>query len=104
MLQESPHPKFTREGNDLIYTHRLPLSDALCGTTVSLTLLDGRPINVPVKEVRHGRMQRVYGDPDVGRDPCFAPVRRFADQLSDRRTRLLAAPLVVAGLCEALRP
>lgn len=50
-LQESPHPKFQREGNDLIYTRRLPLADALCGTTVSLTTLDGRPLSVPVKEV-----------------------------------------------------
>ena len=42
---------FKREGNDLVYTARLPLTDALCGTTVKLTHLDGRPVSVPVQEV-----------------------------------------------------
>ena len=42
---------FKREGNDLVYTARLPLADALCGTTINLTHLDGRPLSVPVQEV-----------------------------------------------------
>ena len=42
---------FKREGNDLVYTARLPLADALCGTTVNLTHLDGRPVSIPVQEV-----------------------------------------------------
>ena len=34
-----------------VYTHRLPLVDALSGTTVQLQHLDGSPIKVPVDEV-----------------------------------------------------
>ena len=49
-LQELPHAKFKRDGNDLIYAHSLPLADALGGTTVRLDQLDGRPISVPLKE------------------------------------------------------
>lgn len=51
VVDEKPHNKFRREGNDLVYTHRLSLADALCGTTIQLTHLDGRPLNVDVKEV-----------------------------------------------------
>ncbi len=25
MIDEKPHPQFKREGNDLVYTHRVPL-------------------------------------------------------------------------------
>ena len=50
-IAESPHPVFKREGNDLVYTARLPLADALSGTTVNFTHLDGRPVSVPVQEV-----------------------------------------------------
>ena len=34
-----------------MYTHRLPLVDALSGTTVQLQHLDGSPIKIPVDEV-----------------------------------------------------
>ena len=40
-----------RDGNNLVHTVRLPLSDALCGTTVSLRTLDGRVLSIPVAEV-----------------------------------------------------
>jgi DnaJ family protein B protein 4 len=51
MIDEKPHPQFKREGNDLVYTHRLPLVDALAGTTIQLTHLDGSPVRIPVDEV-----------------------------------------------------
>lgn len=46
VIEEKPHPVFAREGNDLVYTARLPLVDALCGATVRLTTLDGRQLTV----------------------------------------------------------
>ena len=45
-IEEKPHQKFSREGNDLVYNAKLPLVDALCGATVHLTTLDGRPLTV----------------------------------------------------------
>jgi DnaJ-class molecular chaperone len=59
-IAEAPHPVFKREGNDLVYTARLPLTDALCGTTVNLTHLDGRPVSVPVQEVRRDSSLSVF--------------------------------------------
>jgi len=52
MLQELTHTKFRRDGNDLICAHHLPLAEALSGTTVSLSHVDGRPISVVIKEAR----------------------------------------------------
>jgi hypothetical protein len=42
-----------------VYTHRLPLVDALSGTTVQLQHLDGSPISVPVDEV--GAIPSLHG-------------------------------------------
>lgn len=54
VIHEKPHPTFKREGNDLVYTHRLPLVDALAGTTLNIPHLDGSTVRIPVDEVRHG--------------------------------------------------
>jgi DnaJ family protein B protein 4 len=51
VLAEKPHAAFAREGNDLVYTHRLPLREALTGAAVELTTLDGRVLRVEVPEV-----------------------------------------------------
>lgn len=46
IIEERPHPVFQREGNDLVYTAKLPLVDALCGATIRLTTLDDRQLTV----------------------------------------------------------
>ena len=51
VIEEREHPKFQRDGNDLVYTHKISLVDALIGCTVQLTTLDGRSLAVPVKSV-----------------------------------------------------
>ena len=38
VIEEKPHPRFKREGNDLVYTATLKLSEALCGALVCLLL------------------------------------------------------------------
>ncbi|VAH01661.1 unnamed protein product [Triticum turgidum subsp. durum] len=51
IIEERAHPKFKRDGNDLVYTHKISLVDALTGCAVQLTTLDGRSLTVPVKSV-----------------------------------------------------
>ncbi|KAL6864737.1 hypothetical protein ACP4OV_015888 [Aristida adscensionis] len=51
IIEERAHPKFKRDGNDLIYTHKISLVEALTGCTVQLTTLDGRNLTIPVKSV-----------------------------------------------------
>ena len=49
MVEEKPHARFKREGNDLLYTHRLPLVEALCGPSFRVQTLDGRSLPVTVQ-------------------------------------------------------
>jgi DnaJ family protein B protein 4 len=63
VIKERPHAAFTRDGNDLVCVDRVPLRDALCGHTVELTALDGRPLRVAVPEVAApGGEKRVTGE------------------------------------------
>jgi DnaJ-class molecular chaperone len=50
-LREKPHPSFTRQGNDLIFTARVSLASALTGSTVSVTHLDRRVLPIAVNEI-----------------------------------------------------
>jgi DnaJ family protein B protein 4 len=51
VIDEKPHPVFKRDGNDLIFTKKIPLTEALTGTTVSINTLDGRTLSVNIPEV-----------------------------------------------------
>ncbi|KAL6754140.1 molecular chaperone [Haematococcus lacustris] len=51
VLDEKPHPRFKRNGNDLEFTAPLSMSDALCGTTVRLQHLDGSMVEVTLSDV-----------------------------------------------------
>lgn len=48
IIDEKPHKVFTRDGNDLVYTQKITLAEALTGYTVHLTTLDGRSLSVPI--------------------------------------------------------
>ncbi|MDO8520621.1 MAG: J domain-containing protein [bacterium] len=45
-----PHALYHREGNNLIMTLDVKLSDALLGSTYTITALDGKPIEVKIPE------------------------------------------------------
>lgn len=48
-IKEDPNfAKYSREGRNLIYTADITLKEALTGTTVVVTTLDGRTLRVPV--------------------------------------------------------
>eukprot|EP00884_Botryococcus_braunii_P017249 jgi/Botrbrau1/4207/Bobra.0044s0011.1 len=51
IIEEKPHPTFQRDGNDLIYKARVPLIEALTGTTINLTTLDGRNLSLPFRDI-----------------------------------------------------
>jgi DnaJ homolog subfamily A member 2 len=53
MLQPKPHDKFQRSGDDLIMTHTISLTEALCGFSLVVTQLDGRELLIrhPAGEV-----------------------------------------------------
>jgi DnaJ family protein B protein 4 len=51
VIDEKPHPVYKRDGNDLVVTKKIPLTDALTGTTFSPTALDGRTLSFNLPEV-----------------------------------------------------
>jgi len=51
VVQEKPHARFRREGNNLVYRARVPLVDALTGCTVDILTLDERRLSIPINDV-----------------------------------------------------
>mmetsp|Transcript_5548 Transcript_5548/g.6383 ORF Transcript_5548/g.6383 Transcript_5548/m.6383 type:complete len:341 (-) Transcript_5548:411-1433(-) len=98
-LATSKHDRFQRKGNDLVYTARIPLLKALCGTTLSITTLDGRTLSEPVTEiVKTGSTKMVLGeglpttdDPSVKGDLMIVFDLIFPQTLSDQQKTILAS-------------
>ncbi|CAL1394114.1 unnamed protein product [Linum trigynum] len=59
IIDEKPHPVFTRDGNDLVVSQKISLAEALTGYTVHLTTLDGRSLTIPVSNVIHPTYEEV---------------------------------------------
>eukprot|EP00268_Persea_americana_P023482 TRINITY_DN2306_c0_g3_i1.p1 TRINITY_DN2306_c0_g3~~TRINITY_DN2306_c0_g3_i1.p1 ORF type:complete len:349 (+),score=58.81 TRINITY_DN2306_c0_g3_i1:294-1340(+) len=59
VIDEKPHSAFTRDGNDLIYTQKITLAEALTGYTVHLTTLDGRTLTINVNSAIHPNYEEV---------------------------------------------
>lgn len=51
VIDEKPHEVYKRDGNDLIVSHKVSLVEALAGTTVNLTTLDGRSLTIQVTDI-----------------------------------------------------
>uniref|UniRef100_A0A6B2LF44 Chaperone DnaJ C-terminal domain-containing protein n=1 Tax=Arcella intermedia TaxID=1963864 RepID=A0A6B2LF44_9EUKA len=63
VIEEKPHEYFKREGDDLIYTARITLSQALTGVKISVPLLDGTNCEVSIRDkvIEPGAVHRVKG-------------------------------------------
>lgn len=51
VIDEKPHDVYKRDSNDLIMNYRVTLVEALGGTTVNITTLDGRDLSIPVNDI-----------------------------------------------------
>ena len=51
VIKDKAHPFFKREGADLIYTAKISLKEALCGTTITVPTLDNRKKQVAISDV-----------------------------------------------------
>lgn len=51
VIEEKPHDRFKREGNNLVHVAKVSLADALCGPTVEVETLDRRKLQVSVSGV-----------------------------------------------------
>lgn len=50
IIQDKPHKDFTREGSNIIYTAKISLKDALCGTRVNVPTLEGDTVPLRITE------------------------------------------------------
>ena len=46
VIRDKPHAVFTRDGSNIVYTHKLSLRDALCGSVLEVPTLDGRKVGL----------------------------------------------------------
>ncbi|EHA8588871.1 dnaJ-like subfamily B member 4 [Cocos nucifera] len=51
VIEEKPHEVYKREGNDLVVHWKISLVDALAGTMIKLTTLDGHDLAVNVTDI-----------------------------------------------------
>lgn len=51
IIDEKPHSMFKRDGNDLIFTQKISLVEALTGYTAQVTTLDGRNLTIPINNI-----------------------------------------------------
>jgi DnaJ family protein B protein 4 len=51
VIQENNEMSYTREGNNLTYTHKISLSDALSDCSLQIPTLDSRLISIACPEV-----------------------------------------------------
>jgi len=66
VVEEKDHPRFKRDGNDLVYTQKISLVDALVGVTDQKVVgaLDGRKIRIPIPSgvVKPNLETRIIGE------------------------------------------
>mmetsp|Transcript_40868 Transcript_40868/g.107292 ORF Transcript_40868/g.107292 Transcript_40868/m.107292 type:complete len:317 (-) Transcript_40868:139-1089(-) len=58
VLKQVPHARFVREVNDLVFTTKVALVDALCGHNVSIETLEGKTLSIPVPEVSNPKHEK----------------------------------------------
>ncbi|KAI5057712.1 hypothetical protein GOP47_0027727 [Adiantum capillus-veneris] len=59
VIDEKPHEVFKRDANDLIIVQKILLAEALGGSTISVPLLNGRMLSVPLTEVIYPGYEKV---------------------------------------------
>lgn len=63
IVRDKVHPRFRREGTNLVYTAKVPLGKALTGCTVEINTLDDRILHIPINDiVKPGYTKRVPGE------------------------------------------
>jgi len=59
VIKDKPHPKFKRDGANIIYVHRISLRDALIGTALNVPTLDGTTYPLRIDGVIKPKMTKV---------------------------------------------
>ena len=105
VIEEKPHERFKREGNNLVHTAKVSLADALCGPTVEVETLDHRKLAVSVSgvatptatKVVKGEGMPLSKDPKSKGDLHVRFEIRFPGKLGDEEKALVRRALGGGG-------
>jgi len=51
IVKDKPHPRFRRNGINLVHTAKVQLGKALTGCSVEIVTLDERVLNIPINDI-----------------------------------------------------
>lgn len=74
VIQETNEMSYTREGNNLIYTHKISLSDALSDCSLQIPTLDRRLISLACPEVVSPYYEKLI--PGTSNRLCYPTISR----------------------------
>ena len=65
VIDEKPHPTFTRRGNDLLITKKISFAESLCGCSFEVETLDKRHLLIKTEEgdiIKPGDTRKIVGE------------------------------------------
>lgn len=62
IVKDKPHPRFRREGTNLIFMAHVPLGRALTQYTVDITTLDDRILHIPINDIIKPGYKKIVRD------------------------------------------
>merc|ERR1719419_2202657 len=98
IIRDKPHPIFTRDGTNLKYTYKIPIREALCGSTIQIPTLDGKKVglNCSGEVIKPTTVKRLQGyglpfpkEPHRKGDLLVSFEVLFPDQLTANSKRTL---------------
>jgi len=101
VLEEKPHNRFKRDGNNLLYTASINLKDALINPVVEIETLDGRKLRMNMNEVitpnkKHviqGEGMPISKTPGKKGDMIVSFDIKFPQRLSEQQKQLIERAL-----------
>ncbi|CAH1227054.1 dnaJ homolog subfamily B member 13-like [Branchiostoma lanceolatum] len=102
IVKDKAHPRFRREGNDLIFTAKIPLGKALTGCNVVVHTLDDRILDIPINDIVHPKYTKIV--PGEGMPIAKTPTKKgdliiefdieFPTQLTPEKKQLIRQALL----------
>lgn len=103
VIRHKDHPLFRRNGDDLIFTAKIPLGKALIGCSIEVPTLDGRLLNVPINDIVHPKYTKTVLDEGMPLAKNTAAKGnliieffiQFPDQLTPEKKQLIRQALLI---------